>query len=282
MPQMRLDKLLSHLNCGSRKEVQALIRAGRVSVDGTVQKDPAFKVDPDRSQTAVDGTVQRYRAQRYYMLNKPMGVITASRDKRHDTVLELFPAELRRGLFAVGRLDKDTEGLLLITDDGALSHALMSPNRHVEKEYEAVVDGALAADAVLRFEQGMTLRDGTECKPAKLEILETEPELRVRGYNVDVGIVDVFAKNSEGKRVHKQLEVDFVVNQGSQRYYIQVAYDMTSEEKQTQELNSLRNIPDSFKKIIIVNGTKKPWRNEEGFVIMGMKYFLLNADSLGF
>lgn len=155
MPQMRLDKLLSHLNCGSRKEVQALIRAGRVSVDGTVQKDPAFKVDPDRSQTAVDGTVQRYRAQRYYMLNKPMGVITASRDERHDTVLELFPAELRRGLFAVGRLDKDTEGLLLITDDGALSHALMSPNRHVEKEYEAVVDGVLAADAVLRFEQGM-------------------------------------------------------------------------------------------------------------------------------
>ena len=146
MPQMRLDKLLSHLNCGSRKEVQALIRAGRVSVDGTVQKDPAFKVDPDRSQTAVDGTVQRYRAQRYYMLNKPMGVITASRDERHDTVLELFPDELRRGLFAVGRLDKDTEGLLLITDDGALSHALMSPNRHVEKEYEAVVDGALAAE----------------------------------------------------------------------------------------------------------------------------------------
>ena len=107
-------------------------------------------------------------------------------------------------------------------------------------------------------------------------------ELLVRGYNVDAGIVDVFAKNSEGKRVHKQLEVDFVVNQGSQRYYIQVAYDMTSEEKQTQELNSLRNIPDSFKKIIIVNGTKKPWRNEEGFVIMGMKYFLLNADSLEF
>ena len=107
-------------------------------------------------------------------------------------------------------------------------------------------------------------------------------ELLIRGYNVDVGIVEVFAKNSEGKKVHKQLEVDFVVNQGSQRYYIQVAYDITSEEKQTQELNSLRNIPDSFKKLVIVNGTKKPWRNEEGFVIMGMKYFLLNADSLEF
>ena len=107
-------------------------------------------------------------------------------------------------------------------------------------------------------------------------------ELLVRGYNVDVGIVDVMAKNVDGKRVRKQLEVDFVVNQGSQRYYIQVAYDMASEEKQTQELNSLRNIPDSFKKIIIINGTKKPWRNDEGFVIMGMKYFLLNADSLEF
>ena len=161
MPQMRLDKLLSHLNCGSRKEVQALIRAGRVTVDGTAQRDPAFKVDPDRAETAVDGAVQRYRAQRYYMLNKPAGVI-------------------RRGLFAVGRLDKDTEGLLLVTDDGALSHALMSPNRHVEKEYEAVVDGVLVPDAVSRFEQGMTLRDGTECRPAGLEILRTEPELRVR------------------------------------------------------------------------------------------------------
>ena len=107
-------------------------------------------------------------------------------------------------------------------------------------------------------------------------------ELLVRGYNVDVGIVDIYEKNTEGKRIHKQLEVDFVVNQGSQRYYIQVAYDMTSEEKQAQEFRSLRNIPDSFKKLVIVNGTMKPWRNEEGFVIMGMKYFLLRADSLEF
>ena len=107
-------------------------------------------------------------------------------------------------------------------------------------------------------------------------------ELLVRGYNVDVGIVEVMEKNNEGKRIHKQLEVDFVVNQGNQRYYIQVAYDMASEEKQKQEFHSFRNIPDSFKKLVIVNGTAKPWRNEEGFVIMGMKYFLLNSDSLAF
>ena len=94
------------------------------------------------------------------------------------------------------------------------------------------------------------------------------------------GGVGIFDNDKNGKRVRKQLEVDFVVNQGNQRYYIQVAYDMTSEEKQTQEFNSLRNISDSFKKIVIVNGSIKPWRNDEGFVIMGMKYFLLHADSL--
>lgn len=107
-------------------------------------------------------------------------------------------------------------------------------------------------------------------------------ELILRGLNVDVGIVDMYDRNHAGERVRKQLEVDFVANRGSQRYYIQVAYDMSTEEKQEQELKSLRNIPDSFKKIVIVNKTQKPWRNEEGFVIMGMKYFLLNPDSLEF
>ena len=107
-------------------------------------------------------------------------------------------------------------------------------------------------------------------------------ELLARGYSVDVGIVEVNQKNSEGKNVRKQLEVDFVTNMGSQRYYIQVAYDLSTEEKQQQEYNSFKNIPDSFKKIVIVNGVSKPWRNEEGYVIMGMKYFLLNNDSLEF
>ena len=98
MPKMRLDKLLSHLNCGSRKEVQSFIRAGRVAVNGTAERDPAAKVDPDADRVSLDGREQTYRAQRYYMLNKPAGVITASRDERHGTVLELFPESLRRGL----------------------------------------------------------------------------------------------------------------------------------------------------------------------------------------
>ena len=107
-------------------------------------------------------------------------------------------------------------------------------------------------------------------------------ELLARGYLVDVGIVEVNQKNSEGKSIRKQLEVDFVTNVGSQRYYIQVAYDLSTEEKQKQEYNSFRNIHDSFKKIVLVNGSAKPWRNEDGFVIMGMKYFLMNEDSLDF
>lgn len=176
MVRMRLDKLLTHMNYGSHKEVGGFIRAGRVTVDDTVIRDPAFKVEPAQTTVALDGVTLRYCAQRYYMLNKPAGVITANRDIRHATVLELFPEHERRGLFAVGRLDKDTEGLLLVTDDGAFSHALMSPSRHVEKEYVARITGTLVADAVQRFQQGLSLRDGTVCLPAQLAWLSgSEP-----------------------------------------------------------------------------------------------------------
>ena len=146
MPRMRLDKLLAHLSCGSRKEVQAMIRqrpraGGRRGADRPRRQGGSGR----RRRSRWTAQAQAYRAQRYYMLNKPAGVITASRDDRHETVLGLFPAELRRGLFAVGRLDKDTEGLLIVTDDGALSHALMSPARHVSKVYEAAGRGRARA-----------------------------------------------------------------------------------------------------------------------------------------
>ena len=185
MPQMRLDKLLSHLNCGSRKEVQALIRAGRVSVDGTVQKDPAFKVDPDRSQTAVDGTVQRYRAQRYYMLNKPQGVVSATEDKKYPTVLDLIADKKRKDLFPVGRLDLDTEGLLLITNDGDLAHRLLSPKKHVDKVYYARCRGTVREGAAEEFARGIHLPDGLLCLPAELTVLsydriQDESEIRLR------------------------------------------------------------------------------------------------------
>lgn len=107
-------------------------------------------------------------------------------------------------------------------------------------------------------------------------------ELISRGYSVDVSVVEVNKKSGDGKNIRKQLEVVFVANLGSQRYYIQAAYDISSKEKQDQEYNSLRKIPDSFKKIVLVNGTSRPWRTEEGYVVMGLKYFLLSPDSLDF
>ncbi len=177
-----------------------------------------------------------------------------------------------------------------------ISYSNKTISRHIDYLAEAfLISKAERYDIKGRKYVGANLKyyfSDAGLRNARLNFRQQEPthimenivynELLIRGYNVDVGIVEMYAKNEEGKTTRKQFEVDFVVNQGSQRYYIQVAYDMTSEEKQTQELNSFRNIPDSFKKIVIVNGTHKPWRNEEGFVIMGMKYFLLNADSLEF
>ncbi len=197
---------------------------------------------------------------------------------------------------AIGALTNPTKISNTFTSERGRSYSNKTISNHIDYLAEAfLISKANRYDIKGRKYVGANLKYyfmDVGLRNARLNFRQQEPthimenivynELLVRGYNVDVGIVDVYAKNNEGKRVHKQLEVDFVVNQGSLRYYIQVAYDIISEEKKTKELNSLRNIPDSFKKIIIVNGTTKPWRNEEGFVIMGMKYFLLNVDSLEF
>lgn len=144
------------------------VRRGRAQVNGKLCCDPAAKVDPERDEIRFDGAVQTYQKHRYLMMNKPAGVVTATVDRRK-TVLDLLPENERRALFPVGRLDKDTEGLLLLTTDGQLSHALMSPRRHVAKVYLAGVSGALAPDAAERFADGLTLKDGTVCRPAILE-----------------------------------------------------------------------------------------------------------------
>ena len=144
------------------------VRRGRAQVNGKTCCDPAAKVDPEQDEVRFDGVVQSYQKHRYLMMNKPAGVITAVSDRR-ETVVDLLPEGERRGLFPVGRLDRDTEGLLLLTTDGQLCHALMSPRRHVEKVYLARVSGGLAPDAAARFAEGMQLRDGTACRPARLE-----------------------------------------------------------------------------------------------------------------
>ena len=133
---MRLDKYLADMHIGTRSEVKEKIRKGRVVVNGAVAKDPGLAVS-DTDHISADGVSVRYREHFYYMLNKPAGVLTATEDKRQQTVLDLFPELLRKKLSPVGRLDKDTVGLLLITDDGALAHKLLAPKSHVDKVYLA-------------------------------------------------------------------------------------------------------------------------------------------------
>ena len=167
----RLDKRLAGTGRWRRREVRDLCRAGRVRVDGTVVRRPEEKVE-ETSQITVDGQPVELERQVWIMLHKPAGLVSATEDPREPTVLSLLPERFQRqGLFPVGRLDKDTEGLLLLTNDGALAHALLSPRRHVDKVYYVEVDGCLDEADEQAFREGMTLRDGLRCQPASLRRL---------------------------------------------------------------------------------------------------------------
>lgn len=168
----RLDKLLAGTGKWSRREVKALVRQGLVRVDGRLAASAEDKLDPAAAIITVAGETISLRRFTYVMLHKPAGVLTATEDRKQPTVLDLLPPELRRiGLAPVGRLDKDTEGLLLLTNDGELAHRLLSPKYHVDKRYLARVDGELSAADMEAFARGMTLGDGLECLPAGLEVL---------------------------------------------------------------------------------------------------------------
>lgn len=168
----RLDKLLAGTGKWSRREVKALVRQGLVRVDGRLAASAEDKLDPAAAIITVAGETISLCRFAYVMLHKPAGVLTATEDRKQPTVLDLLPPELRRiGLAPVGRLDKDAEGLLLLTNDGELAHRLLSPKYHVEKRYFAQVDGELSAADTEAFARGMTLGDGLECLPAGLELL---------------------------------------------------------------------------------------------------------------
>ena len=168
---MRLDRLLSELGAASRSELRQIIRRGRVSVDGVVVTEPERRVDPEGSEIRLDGELFTYRRFRYYMMDKPAGVLSVTEDRKQKTVLDLLPPELKRlDLFPVGRLDKDTSGLLILTNDGDFAHRVISPKSGVEKRYRAEVEGVPDEADVKAFAEGLTLGDGTKCQPARLEI----------------------------------------------------------------------------------------------------------------
>jgi 16S rRNA pseudouridine516 synthase len=166
----RLDKILSEAGVASRKELKTILRAGRVQVNGQVVRDGAEKFDPETAEIQLDGTPVGTARRIVLLLHKPAGYVTSTDDPRDATVMELLPPEYQgRGLFPVGRLDKQTEGLLLLTNDGALGHRLTSPKHGVEKTYYARHEGTASAEDVAAFAAGLTLRDGTVCRPAVLE-----------------------------------------------------------------------------------------------------------------
>ena len=172
MSLQRLDKLMAATGRWSRREAKELIRQGRVLVNGLPARSGEEKADPEAAAILVDGTDLGYSRFTYVMLNKPAGVLSATEDPRQGTVLDLLAPELRRrGLFPVGRLDKDTEGLLLLTDDGELAHRLLSPKFHVDKVYYARLDRPLGEADRTAFQEGLTLEDGLRCLSADLRLL---------------------------------------------------------------------------------------------------------------
>lgn len=180
MEKQRLDKVIASTGRFSRREVKLLVRQGRVLVDGAPARSPEDKVDPEQVEIVVNGELLAYRRFTWVMLNKPAGYLSATEDGRGATVLDLLPEELQKqGLFPVGRLDKDTEGLLLLTNEGGLAHDLLSPRHHVDKVYFARVAGRVTEEDCRAFEAGMTLADGLVCQPAGLEILTAGEESQV-------------------------------------------------------------------------------------------------------
>ena len=168
----RLDKFLCDSGVGTRSQVKAILKSGRVTVDGKCEKDSSKKIDPQRQRVCLDGEVLGGKRQVVVMLNKPAGFVTATEDKTEKTVMELLPPSMKYlDLKPVGRLDKATEGLLLFTNDGDLLHRLISPKKEVPKIYYARHEGTAADEDVQAFAAGLTLRDGTVCLPAKLEPL---------------------------------------------------------------------------------------------------------------
>ena len=175
---MRLDKFLADMEFGSRKEVKQFIKKGRVKVNGVICKSDKTQVDELNDHILFDDELVHYQNQFYYILHKPQGVISATVDNFDETVVDLLDDDVfREDLFPVGRLDKDTEGLLILTNDGALAHQLLSPKKHIEKAYYAKVSGQMTPEDVVAFKQGLTIDQKEVCLPAKLTILSYDEAL---------------------------------------------------------------------------------------------------------
>ena len=176
---MRLDKFLTEMGLGTRSEVKKLLKTKQITVNGEVVTKPETKVEPENDQISYKGESVIYCEYEYYLFYKPAGCVTATEDHMHKTVMDYLTDTVRSDLFPVGRLDIDTEGLLLITNDGALAHELLSPAKHVEKTYYAIIDGVVTEEDVNHFKNGVDIDEEKPTKPGKLRILNSEPESEI-------------------------------------------------------------------------------------------------------
>lgn len=171
MPKERIDKWIASTTTLSRKEVKALLRQKRVTVNGVTVTDGGFQTDAEQDAVAVDGVPFSIKPHIYIMLNKPTGIVSASRSQKEKTVVDLVPPQLQRnGLFPAGRLDKDTTGFVLITDDGDFAHRILSPKNHIQKTYIAHLEKPISPTEIAILKQGVVLRDGTQLLPASVDI----------------------------------------------------------------------------------------------------------------
>lgn len=201
----RLDKVLANLGFGTRKEVKALVKSGEVIVDEKMVKDSGMQIDPEKSVIKVSGEKVSYKKFIYIMMNKPSGVVSATFDNYDETVIDILDPELKNfEPFPVGRLDKDTVGLLLITNDGELNHRLIAPKWHVDKVYYAEIDKCVSEEDVRAFQDGVVLDDGYKCLSAKLEILKAD------GNGSEVMVIIQEGKFHQVKRMFKSLNKEVV------------------------------------------------------------------------
>lgn len=177
---IRLDKFLADMGVGTRADVKKHIRQGKVRINDIIVKQPETKLDTTHDNVYFNGELIEYKPYEYYMLNKPSGAVSATKDAKDKTVLDLLSDNKRKDLFPVGRLDKDTEGLILLTNNGDLAHRLLAPKKHVNKVYFAKVDGVVTEEDVNLFAKGLSIGGGDVAKPSKLEILSSDSISEVR------------------------------------------------------------------------------------------------------
>ena len=227
---MRIDKMLANLGFGTRKEVKKLLKTGAVKIDGEIVKDAKQHVDPESQAVTVHGETVEYKEFIYLMMNKPAGLLSATEDSSQETVVDILEEEDQVvEPFPVGRLDKDTEGLLLLTNDGQLAHRLLSPKKHVPKTYFAVIDGEVTEEDIEAFRSGVTLDDGYETKPGELRILKS-------GIRSDIELTITEGKFHQVKRMFQAV--------GKRVVYLKRISMANLELDETLELGEYRELTD--------------------------------------